>query len=79
MSERVLLPMWVVYRSPRDYPGSWVARLWHVTRSKLESDWWTRTVLVAPTHEQLVAALPPGLYRMPRAPDDDPAIVEVWL
>lgn len=69
------LPMWVVYDSPSDYPGYWVARL-HLSLPQPQA---TDCVLTALTLDTLHWLLPAGLTRLPRQPDDDPAIFEVWL
>jgi hypothetical protein len=72
-----LLELWTVYDHPVDCPGNWVARKWVVGpggKSEATSD-----CIVSDTLEDLRDALPPGLYRLPRDPDDDPVIVETWL
>lgn len=64
--------LWTVYEKPADYPAQWVAR---------------RHTLVGPTAAAVFALsldavcekLPPGLYCIPRQPDDEPCIVETWL
>ena len=67
------LSMWTVYRSPRDYPGKYVARRFELDR---------------PTHgrhrrrrarQRAGADGAARTYRLDRYPDDDPVIVEVWL
>jgi hypothetical protein len=70
------LSMWTVYDHPADYPNDFVAR-----RSEIGDHGIciTRDMFVAPTLAELRALLPPGLYRMPRAPHDDLMILEVWL
>lgn len=66
------LRIWTIYRKPRDYPTKWVARLFLNTHA-------TETVLVGDTLEQVRAALPAGLVRIPRFEEDDSVIMEVWL
>ena len=71
------LSIWTVYDHPRDYPDSWVARRSAISRTVgvvITADMFT-----ADTLDELRALLPPGLYRLPRYPQDDPKIVEVWL
>lgn len=68
----VIIAMWVVYDSPRDYPGRFVARLWLNGAP-------TDSVILADTLDSLRAALPQGLTRLPRLPGDDAAIYETWL
>ena len=71
------LPMWTIYKHPSDFPDSYVVRRSLVTREGAFPD---RTVwATAPTLEGCHAFLPPGLVRLPRKPDDDPVIVEVWF
>jgi hypothetical protein len=70
------LAMWVVYESPADYPGRWVARRHLIAES---GSYPTKEHLVAADRETLVALLPPGLVRVDRDPADPPIIREVWL
>lgn len=72
MSADNRLHIWTVYQNTRDYPGQFVARRWL-------NDSPTDTLLTAPSLLELRGLLPPDLYRLPRAPEDDPCIVEVWL
>lgn len=67
-----LLEMFVVYDHPLDYPGHFVVRRW-------SGDQPTENFAVARTIEEARAHVPMGLHRLPRQPDDDAAIVEVWL
>ena len=64
--------MWVVYDSPVDLPGRFVARKW----SGLEP---TGDIRQAKTLDWLRQQLPIGLTRIDRQPGDDENIVEVWL
>jgi hypothetical protein len=69
------LRMWVVYDSPFDIPGVFVARLWDGPRP-------TERTMVADDLVDLrhmIRRATPGLIRFLRMPDDDPKIVEVWL
>jgi hypothetical protein len=72
------LAIWTIYDSPRDYPGLFVARLFLICIGELEPVG-TGKVFLAETLEGVRNQLPPGLYRMPRDPSDEPAIVESWL
>jgi hypothetical protein len=66
-------PIWTVYKQPRDYPNSYVARLWHGEKP-------TDSIVVAPDLESLRELLAEmNLTPIPRWADDDPCIVEVWL
>jgi hypothetical protein len=72
------LAIYTVYASPRDYPGEYVARRSLIDPAgSIEPD----REICARSHSltMLRAALPPGLYCLPRNPNDDPAIVECWL
>lgn len=73
---RDLLSIWTVYDHPRDYPASFVARRSEVIDGVVQV---TADMFVADTLDELRALLPPGLYRLPRFPGDQPHIVEVWL
>jgi len=74
-----VLDMWAIYDHPNDFPNHFVARRW-ICRPPYGEE--TPDCVLADTLDALRAALllkNPGLYRLPRQPDDDPAIVEVWL
>lgn len=68
------LPMWTITARPKD-PHGFVARL-HLTLPQPEA---TNVALVATTLEALRELIPQGLAMIPRAPSDDPVIVETWL
>ncbi len=70
------LSMWVIYDRPRDMPKQVVARR-HEIRGPLHGP--TSDYVTGDTVESVRGLLPPGLHRMPRAPCDEPQIVEVWL
>lgn len=67
-----MLDVWIVYDSPSDYPGQFVARRFQVNHP-------TGDLLTAPTLEALRALLPKGLVRLERTQHDQPHIVEVWV
>ena len=68
-----IVPVIVVYKSPKDYPGKYAARLFDLDAP-------TRLVFVADTYVELIDRLPvQQMTRMARHPSDDPAIVEVWM
>lgn len=67
---------WTVYDHPSDYPNSFVARRWVTVRDQVAA---TNEMFTAETVEELGALLPRGLVCFPRAPSDDPAIVECRL
>jgi hypothetical protein len=76
MSDDLL--MWVIYKKPKDHPKDFVARRWAIRRG-LHEPVPLEDVLTAPTLAAIRERLPPGLYRMPASPIDDPVIVETWF
>ncbi len=64
--------VWVIYDSPIDLPGRFVARKW---RNGVP----TLTIEQAQDLDDLRAKLPTGLMRFGRQNGDDPKIVECWL
>jgi hypothetical protein len=72
------LIIWHVYRSPRDYPGKWVLRGQEITQGG-EILTHPSPAVVANTLEQARSGVPIGDTRMPRHPDDDPALYETWM
>lgn len=68
--------IWVITENPRDFPGKFVTRK-HIAH----------VAGYVPTDERHVcdtlaearAILPHGVARFPRAPGDDPVILESWL
>jgi hypothetical protein len=69
------LCMWTVFERPADAPDQYVARLF-------ELDQPTATAICCDTLEEIrevIARLYPGLTCLPRSPNDEPQIVEVWL
>ena len=57
------------------FPGRYVGR---VHTADYQGGVWLPGALVADTLEALVAMMPPGLTRWPRAPIDAPGVVETW-
>ncbi|NRF83818.1 hypothetical protein HQ619_07745 [Burkholderia gladioli] len=66
------LAIWVIYDSPIDLPGRFVARKWLLDRP-------TSVVLQSKTLDELRSKLPSGLTQLPRDPGDDAKIVESWI
>jgi hypothetical protein len=67
--------MWTVYYRPRDWQDAkYVVRVWYGERMTEE---------VAPfddlTAARAAIALAGGCARLERSPEDDPAILEVWI
>jgi hypothetical protein len=65
----------MVYESPSDHPGKYVARMFLVKPNVKE----TSLNIVADTLPEVYAKLPRGLFWMDRKPGDDPTIIGVWL
>ncbi|MCK5923540.1 MAG: hypothetical protein KAG66_21575 [Methylococcales bacterium] len=67
------LETWVVYASPLDFPGQFVTRLFKgetpTGRLFIDND-------LGAVRDYLEMK---GLVCLPRFPEDDPTIVEVWL
>lgn len=71
-----MVSMWVVYDKPSDFPDQFVARR-HIVKRGLSGA--TSDHMVAGSLEEIRGKLPQGLFKIRRAKEDDPAIVEVWL
>lgn len=70
------LRMWTIYQSPRDYPGRFVVRGYNIGHEAVAD----RTpTAITDTLDAARRHVPVGLFRMDRAPEDDPTIVETWL
>jgi len=75
--ERPALSMWTIYDHPSDLPEYFVARQWLTAPDAPVA---TSLVIKSITLERLREILSAqGLVCMPRAPNDDPGIVETWL
>lgn len=68
---------YTVFANPADYPGRYVVRGWRLVGTSILQD--PGPLAVRHTLEEARAALPPGLQRCSRDPNDDPVIVEVWM
>lgn len=67
------LGIWTLYDHPRDYPNDFVARLYYLDQP---TDQMMRATDLNTLREYFAFQ---GLYRLPRAPGDDPNIIETWL
>ena len=76
MPDPVELSMWAITKNPTDFPGQFVARRWVIGAGVMAV---TVDHLVSDTLEGVRALLPPYLVRLPRDPNDDPAILESWV
>ena len=70
------MSQYVIYQHPRDYPGDFVMRRWHLRGQHMMA---TEEMVLARTLSEIRKAVPAGLYCITRFEDDDPCIVEVWL
>jgi len=66
------LELFVIYEGPREFPGHFVVRRW-------ENDVPTGDFALAPSLDAARAEVPRGLFWIPRSPEDQAHIVEVWL
>ena len=72
------LRTYVIYDSPRDFPGLFVLRVWYTLadgRLFVNRD----PTALRPTLEAVRRFLPRGVVRLGRQGGDDPAISEVWI
>lgn len=69
---------YAVYERPLDFPNSYVARKWYIEPGK-EPRPEKESFAISPTLEGIRALIPAGLTCLPRLPNDDPVIVEVWI
>lgn len=70
------LRLFTIYASPLDYPGKYVVREWYSLRCLIPA---AEPLAVADTLAEARAAVPAGLYCMPRVKGDELQIVETWL
>jgi hypothetical protein len=71
-----ILPMWVIYFDPKDYPGKWVVRRWDIGPARLTA---APEAFVCDSLVEARSAVPPGTTRLNRAEKDEPQIKELWL
>lgn len=71
----VQMPIIVIYNSPKDYPGTYVARVWDMDKP-------TNIMMLKKklsTIREDIKAYLPNVVRLPKAQNDDPCIVETWI
>jgi hypothetical protein len=73
-----MLTTWTIYRNPSDFPGKWVVRMSEIVPGT-PAPMPRPECAVCETLDQARAAVPPGLFCLPRFPADDPVIYEVWI
>ena len=71
------LEMYTVYHCPLDFPGHYVVRRFTVSQGRPIAD--LTPLIVTTSLQDARRAIPRGLTHFPRAPTDDPAILETWL
>lgn len=68
-------PVVVIYNSPVDYKGYFVARIWDMDKP-------TNTLMLKKDLNKIredIKAHCPNMVRLQRAKKDDPCIVETWI
>lgn len=76
IAPRDSLRMFVVHRSPADYPGFWVLRVWRIGSAACTAE---GPALVRFTREGIIAHIPPGLAMILPDASDDSSIQEIWV
>jgi hypothetical protein len=76
-----MIPIWVIYQRPSDYPAAAFAMREHHINGKGEKRSVTPTehIHTAETIEELRQKVPPGKQRIPRSETDEPQIVEWYF
>jgi len=73
-----MLRLWTIYKHPKDFPDSYVARQFEVTPDQGARP--TASIVIASSLEFLrEQMMDMGLVKLARSPEDDPVIVETWL
>lgn len=70
------LVIWTVYERPKDFPESYVARLWEVTADGPKA---TENVVIGSLEDVRATLRDMHLTRLARADGDDPVILETWI
>jgi len=71
------LSIWVIFKSPGDFPGEFVVREQRVVGGVI---YFARAIHArGATVEEVRETLPAGVVRMERHPNDDPNILETWM
>lgn len=64
--------MIVLYESPLDYPGEYVARLWSNNQA-------TRYMVKRSSEAEIILAIPKFMNRLAPDPNDDPVIISIFI
>lgn len=75
MNDGKQLTMWTIYDNPKEFPGQTIARLWYALPKHGPTD----QVIVAELDDLRARFASEGLVNIGRSPNDDTAIVEVWM
>jgi hypothetical protein len=70
------LTLWTVYERPKDFPESYVARMWEVTAAGPVA---TLSIIEGDLEFVRAAMRALGLVKLLRADGDDPVILETWM
>lgn len=71
-----VLSMYTIYHNVSDYPSGYVVRRFEIGQGVATP---TTDATWAPTLDEVRTAIPWGFVCLNRDPNDEPAIVEVWL
>lgn len=74
-----VLTVWVIFKSPSDFPGLYVLRGQDVVPGQSEPAMHVECITCDTLAPLQAWCEERGLYRMDRQAGDDPTIVEVWL
>lgn len=80
MKEEDRFWMHVIYKNPKDFPGTYVAR--RLSPNDDGTILFGTGCIIAPTLEgarETLNYVYPGLYRINRSAEDDPNVVESWV
>lgn len=67
------VPIIAIYKTPKDYPDNYVARLWDINKRV------TKYIVLRNSLEDIRKVIPKQMTLVPRSELDDPVIVETWL
>jgi hypothetical protein len=73
--KRGILVMWTVFERPTDHPHGFLARRFEVSKGVTA----TTDAITGEVEKLRDIFMRAGLTKLSRHPDDEPAIVEVWL
>jgi len=75
-----VMKQYALYDNPKDYPGKYVIREWHILTGQLQPVPMKEPLLVTESIEECNTKMAgKGLIWMNRSPDDDECIVGVWI